>query len=857
MPETDNPLDLYQSIKRDLDIVHDDLVDIFEQLGTRLHTDGIRTQQARLRSQTLQVVVAGAMKQGKSTLLNAMLGETVLPSKPTKPWTAVPIRVLYDKARRAECYPKDGAEPEKLSLEVDPLAVLRRVATLDGDSDDTDRQSISYERVDVYWPAKLCEKDVVLIDTPGFDEYGVGGRQRKQETWKNLEQQADAVLLVLDCDSISNQTNFEALNRLLSSVVDRASLFVVANQADLIAQRCGGDIEAVDETKEYIRNALASLGVPLDRIFFTSALEALNARRDHEPDALEQSGVPDLEKALHEYLLQHRARAKLQGPLIATERYLQEATTEVLVKQDSFPFEKLKDSEKASESARAASHHASEATSRTTHKVQHTIDRAAKEAARTIPQLIETLCVGISGALEKADITNREAVFDKEYAAGVVERRARRWSDDQVRSWQNETLDAIIREYASGLDLDLQETNRSLRFLRNETAKALYRLLKIESGNQDTDSGHEHQNASVADDYIGSAYGYASSDGPASGVLVGAIAGGVAGTWLGLYFASQIMFPPIAALSAIGGLIGFASAASRLKRRMAEHVQLSLRDNQKQLESQVYDWVHERMTSACAGPTASMEEVTNEIQELAAQIEEVTQRYRSESEELKARCDAMRQRLQSHLSTVSSMKAALDKQLSPEQLADLIAGRLSAGSAMAEPKQTGTTERTLGYYLDVLEEGAGKLLDRVVNALERLGQRRGDSELRIAELWSHFPSKAATAEQDAYRVVCAMAVGEGTQGTPRDAAVWQWLRDQQSRDRLRCIAEVINPNQPLIFEEDISSETSDDAIPTKQDSYHARWRRGRDKAFPPVKTSPRKGTVVRSKDVPLPENRES
>ena len=78
-------------------------------LGTDRDRDQVTAIGDRLRSARLRVLVAGEAKRGKSTLVNAFLGQPVLPVGVT-PLTAVATTVRYGDNPHAEVRFADGHE---------------------------------------------------------------------------------------------------------------------------------------------------------------------------------------------------------------------------------------------------------------------------------------------------------------------------------------------------------------------------------------------------------------------------------------------------------------------------------------------------------------------------------------------------------------------------------------------------------------------------------------------------------------------------------------------------------------------------------------------------------------------------
>src|ERR671935_1884526 len=94
-------------------MVHDALLNSLRVLA---HLEVLPPSERRLAAETVvklaealvYVAVIGEFKRGKSTLINALLGEDVLPTGVT-PVTAVPTLLRFGPAARAVIYRRDGS----------------------------------------------------------------------------------------------------------------------------------------------------------------------------------------------------------------------------------------------------------------------------------------------------------------------------------------------------------------------------------------------------------------------------------------------------------------------------------------------------------------------------------------------------------------------------------------------------------------------------------------------------------------------------------------------------------------------------------------------------------------------------
>ena len=142
---------------------------------------------ARRLDEPLRIAVAGMVKAGKSTLINAILGEDIAPTDAGE-CTRTVTWYRYGDNPRATVYPIVG---EPRSLPVDH-AGGRASFDLAG------VRTEEVERVVVEWPAESL-RDVTLIDTPGIASLsgGISERSNRFLIPEDGSSEADAIIYVL------------------------------------------------------------------------------------------------------------------------------------------------------------------------------------------------------------------------------------------------------------------------------------------------------------------------------------------------------------------------------------------------------------------------------------------------------------------------------------------------------------------------------------------------------------------------------------------------------------------------------------------------------------------------------------
>lgn len=217
------------------------------------------------------VVVVGEFNAGKSSLLNALIGEVVLAEGVTPTTSQIHVVRWADQAAREVL--EEGVE--RIGL---PVPLL---------------------------------KQVTLVDTPGTNAL----ERRHEKLTDEFVPRSDLVLFVTSSDRPFSESERLFLERVRDW---GKKVVVIVNKIDIL--RGEG---AVGEVVSYIEDHSQSLLGMVPRIFPVSAVAALAARTASDDDALDASGLPALEKYLREVLDRgERVRLKLGNPVGVAENLL-------------------------------------------------------------------------------------------------------------------------------------------------------------------------------------------------------------------------------------------------------------------------------------------------------------------------------------------------------------------------------------------------------------------------------------------------------------------------------------------------------------------------------------------------------
>jgi len=231
------------------------LAGLAEELDAAPVAEEARELAARIAEGRFYVACVGQFKRGKSTLLNALVGRTVVPTG-FVPVTAVPTVIRFGEELRARLRMRDGswqdvAMPDLKEYVTEELNPENKKA-VDG--------------AEVFVPSQLLSSGMCFVDTPGLGSVHTGNTATTQAFIPHI----DAALVVVGADPPIAGEELALVEAVGRQVRD---LILVINKADRTTdpERAA----AVKFTREVLEKRLHR---PMGEVFEVSAAERIENR---------------------------------------------------------------------------------------------------------------------------------------------------------------------------------------------------------------------------------------------------------------------------------------------------------------------------------------------------------------------------------------------------------------------------------------------------------------------------------------------------------------------------------------------------------------------------------------------------
>ncbi|MBN2059982.1 MAG: dynamin family protein [Deltaproteobacteria bacterium] len=278
--------------------------------------------ETKLLENRFNLVVLGQFKRGKSTFINSLLGDSLLPTS-VIPLTSIVTALKYGEKETIDVIFENG------SRKVVPRDDLAGYVTERGNPSN----SKGVKQVQISFPSQYLKDGVSIIDTPGV---GSTFENNTKMTYSYLPN-VDAALFLLAVDPPISQADVAFLKDVRQYV---EKIFFIQNKIDYL--EAGEREESMAFSKDAIEKALGIDGI---RIYPLSALMALEGKLTKNQDLVERSGLPLIDRVLGDFLVKAKGKSILRNAMNSLMKLLndEEMAVELESRAIATPMDELEE----------------------------------------------------------------------------------------------------------------------------------------------------------------------------------------------------------------------------------------------------------------------------------------------------------------------------------------------------------------------------------------------------------------------------------------------------------------------------------------------------------------------------------
>lgn len=336
-----NNLRVFNQKKSEILLSLNQAIKLARHFGLTHIAEDFKIVQSTLEREQFEIIVAGEFSNGKSTFINALMKEEILPSS-TVPTTAFINKLYYhDQPVFKACYTnkkeKELTREEFLNLVSDDKNKIDGKSLIKKWGDKL--KNITH--LEIGCPSPLIENGIILIDSPGTNE----NNEHRVQITNDYIPRSDAAIFLLNATQVFKASEKAFLQRILDADIQK--IFFVINFKDCIKNE-----EEFIEIEKIVKNNLPE-GLESPKIFFVSALHALNhykkasghnevkplnrraARKQAAILPIEETGMAEFEGQLIEFLSRESGTEKLRKPVERANRLLKSITDHIDFERNS------------------------------------------------------------------------------------------------------------------------------------------------------------------------------------------------------------------------------------------------------------------------------------------------------------------------------------------------------------------------------------------------------------------------------------------------------------------------------------------------------------------------------------------
>lgn len=306
-------------------------IQFYTNLNDEEKTSSLIDLASSVQNGKFSIVVVGQFSAGKSTFLNALMGEKYLPSFTTETTATINfLRSVNESPTKKPLIKVNYKDGKVESCAEVTLENIEKFVSTNGV--DVAKNILS---VEVFLDSKYLNDGVSLVDSPGLN----GVLEGHEQITNDQIDRSHAAIFMFNAKQPGSKSDFEKLNMLLRKC---NSVLIVLNQKDLVKEYEQSIEDVVRNLKENYAKYFNTDQLP--EIFPISSYQALVARSkrkldyngktdfsaDQKQDLLDSSGIEAFETRLIKYLTQgEKAQKELLSPVEKVHAFLTETEASI------------------------------------------------------------------------------------------------------------------------------------------------------------------------------------------------------------------------------------------------------------------------------------------------------------------------------------------------------------------------------------------------------------------------------------------------------------------------------------------------------------------------------------------------
>lgn len=202
--------------------------------------DNFLNRKVQAESNKYRLGVIGVTSSGKSTMINSLLGESLLPAV-ARPSSSQLVSCFRSASRAATIYFQEGSPKRFCGSSLNPKLLEKY-----GDEGVNSKNKEKVKQIELTTPVFPFDDRIILIDSPGLDAYGYAGHE--QLTMNSLLPTIDFCIFVTTCKTNSDDKMLSVLNTIAEY---EKPVIIVQNMIDSIKPSLDGKKSVADVAQDH------------------------------------------------------------------------------------------------------------------------------------------------------------------------------------------------------------------------------------------------------------------------------------------------------------------------------------------------------------------------------------------------------------------------------------------------------------------------------------------------------------------------------------------------------------------------------------------------------------------------------